>query len=287
MFGANTESELRGDYSQARSDFTVDQSQQIYTGADQALWRTLFQRQSQLVKAYACEEFCKGLGLVDAAEQIPNLERVSDSLERATGWRLVAVPGFIPDAQFFSHLAARRFPVTVWLRKPEEMNYLVEPDIFHDFFGHVPMLYQPQFADYVQQYGQQGLRALELGCLPLLARVYWYTVEFGLIQTASGLRAYGAGILSSPGETVYAVEDPRSVRLQFDIERCMRTRYRIDDFQKIYFVIDSLDELSQNMSQDLRPRLERLRHLADIEPDRTAAGDHLLPPRPRLLSTAA
>ena len=287
MFGANTESELRGDYSQARPDFTVEQSLQVYTEADQALWRTLYQRQSQLAQDYACEEFCRGLAETNAATRIPDLEKVSDGLEKKTGWRLVAVPGFIPDEQFFRHLAARRFPVTVWLRKPEEMDYLVEPDIFHDFFGHVPMLYQPEFADYMQSYGQQGLKALELGMLPLLARVYWYTVEFGLIRTPKGLRAYGAGILSSAGETVYALEDPRSVRLRLNMERCMRTRYRIDDFQKIYFVIDSLTELADAMSQDLRPRLLRLKHLADLEPDCTAQGDELLPPAPMRASRLA
>lgn len=287
MYGANTNSELRGDYSQAMADFSVDQAAQVYTEVDQALWRTLYRRQSQLVQDYACAEFCNGLKLVDAAERIPNLEQISDGLEKKTGWRLVAVPGFIPDEQFFRHLAARRFPVTVWLRKPEEMDYLVEPDIFHDFFGHVPMLYQREFADYIHLYGQQGLRALEQGALPLLARVYWYTVEFGLIRTPQGLRAYGAGILSSPGETVYAVEDPRSVRLRFEMERCMRTRYRIDDFQKIYFVVDSLNELAEAMSQDLNPRLARLKNLADHEPDCTAAGDQLIAPRPRLARLAA
>ena len=287
MLGANTSSELRGDYTRARADFSVDQAWTTYTEADQALWRTLYRRQSQLVQDYACAEFCNGLKLVDAAERVPNLDRISDGLEKKTGWRLVAVPGFIPDDQFFRHLAARRFPVTVWLRKPEEMDYLVEPDIFHDFFGHVPMLYQPQFADYVQLYGQQGLEALKQGSLALLARVYWYTVEFGLIRTREGLRAYGAGILSSPGETVYAVEDPRSVRIRFIMERCMRTRYMIDDFQKIYFVIDSLDDLARGMSQDFKPLMAQLKNLADLEPDCTSAGDELIAPRPRLTQKAA
>ena len=280
MFGANTTSELRGDYTRARADFTVDQAWQPYTEAEQALWRTLYRRQSQLVQQYACAEFCEGLKWVDAAERIPNLEQISDGLEKKTGWRLVAVPGFIPDAAFFGHLAARRFPVTVWLRTPEEMDYLVEPDIFHDFFGHVPMLYQPQFADYVQQYGRQGLEAIKAGSLQYLARVYWYTVEFGLIRTPQGLRAYGAGILSSPGETVYAVEDARSMRVRFELERCMRTRYMIDDFQQTYFVVDSLPELAQAMSRDLSPTLARLRALPDYSPDCVYPGDALIAPRP-------
>lgn len=281
MFGANTTSELRGDYTRARADFTVDQAWLPYTEAEQALWRTLWRRQSQLVQQYACAEFCEGLKLVDAAERIPNLEHISEGLEKKTGWRLVAVPGFIPDAQFFGHLAARRFPVTVWLRTPEEMDYLVEPDIFHDFFGHVPMLYQPQFADYVQEYGRQGLEAIKAGSLQYLARVYWYTVEFGLIRTPQGLRAYGAGILSSPGETVYAVEDARSMRVRFELERCMRTRYMIDDFQQTYFVVDSLPELAQAMSRDLSSTLARLRALPDHAPDCIYPGDELIAPRPR------
>lgn len=280
MLGANTSSELRGDYTRARADFTVDQAAQPYTEAEQALWRTLYRRQSQLVQHYACAEFCEGLKRVDAAERIPNLEHISDGLEQKTGWRLVAVPGFIPDAHFFGHLAARRFPVTVWLRTPEEMDYLVEPDIFHDFFGHVPMLYQPQFADYVQEYGRQGLEAIKAGSLQYLARVYWYTVEFGLIRTPQGLRAYGAGILSSPGETVYAVEDARSMRVRFELERCMRTRYMIDDFQQTYFVVDCLSELAQAMSGDLSSTLARLRALPDHTPDCVYPGDVLIAPRP-------
>ena len=281
MFGANTQSELRGDYSRARDDFTVDQSWHPYSEADQALWRTLYRRQSTLVQQFACAEFCEGLKRVDAAERIPNLAAISEGLVKATGWTLVAVPGFIPDALFFGHLAARRFPVTVWIRKPEEMDYLVEPDIFHDFFGHVPMLYQPAFADYVQDYGRQGLAALQSASLAYLARVYWYTVEFGLIRSPDGLRAYGAGILSSSGETPYSVQDPRSVRVRFELERCMRTRYRIDDYQKTYFVVDKLDELAAAMSQDLNPLLASLRGMADLLPDSIYPGDELIAPRPK------
>ncbi len=279
MYGANSNSALRGDYSRARADFTVEQSWQTYSAADHALWRRLYARQSGLVPTYACAEFAAGLARTACAERIPDLERVSALLQRASGWQLVAVPGFIPDDQFFRHLAARRFPVTVWLRTPEEFDYLVEPDIFHDFFGHVPMLFDRRFADFVQRYGEQGLQALDAGALAMAARLYWYTVEFGLIDGGDGLRVYGAGILSSGGETPYAVESAEPQRVRFEMQRCMRTRYMIDAYQKTYFVIRSLDELAAAMSQELAPLIERLRPLPELQPDRLYPGDETVPPR--------
>lgn len=279
MYGANSNSELRGDYSQARADFTVEQSWHSYDEADHALWRRLYARQSQLVPQYACREFATGLVRTDCAERIPDLERVSALLQRASGWTLVAVPGFIPDEQFFRHIAARRFPVTVWLRKPEEFDYLVEPDIFHDFFGHVPMLFDRRFADFVQRYGEQGLKALAAGALPLAARLYWYTVEFGLIDAGDGLRAYGAGILSSGGETPYSIESPQPLRVRFEMQRCMRTRYMIDDYQRTYFVIRSFDELADAMARPLVPLVERLREEPELQPDRLYEGDESVAPR--------
>ncbi|SFF52924.1 Phenylalanine 4-hydroxylase [Fontimonas thermophila] len=283
MFGANTTSPLRGDYSRARADFTVEQSWHVYTEADHALWRRLYARQSQLVTRYACREFADGLAHTDCADAIPDLAQVSARLERASGWRLVAVPGFIPDDQFFRHLAARRFPVTVWLRKPEEFDYLVEPDIFHDFFGHVPMLFDRRFGDFMQRYGEQGLKAMASGALAMAARLYWYTVEFGLIEAEDGLRAYGAGILSSGGETPYAVESQKPLRVRFAMPRCMRTRYMIDAFQQTYFVIRSFDELTQALTDDLAPLIEQLRGEPELAPDRLYPGDEPVAPRsPRL-----
>jgi phenylalanine-4-hydroxylase len=284
MYGANTTSELRGDYSRARPDFTVDQAWQSYGEADHALWRRLYARQSQLVPQYACREFAAGLARTDASERIPDLDRTSELLQRATGWRLVAVPGFIPDEPFFRHLAARRFPVTVWLRKPEELDYLVEPDIFHDFFGHVPMLFDPRFAGFVQRYGEQGLQALAAGALPMAARLYWYTVEFGLIEADDGLRAYGAGILSSGGETPHAIESEQPLRVRFDLQRCMRTRYMIDAYQKTYFVIRSFDALADAMAQDFSRLTAALRDEPELQPDRLYPGDEPVPPRGRRLA---
>ena len=284
MYGANTNSPLRGDYSRARADFTVEQSWHPYTQDDHALWRRLYQRQSQLVADHACREFAQGLARTDCSARIPDLEDINAMLTPASGWRLVAVPGFIPDEQFFRHLAARQFPVTVWLRKPEEFDYLVEPDIFHDFFGHVPMLFDRGFGDFVQRYGEQGLRALEVGALPLIARLYWYTVEFGLIEDRAhpqdGLRAYGAGILSSGGETPYSTESPLPLRVRFDMRRCMRTRYMIDDFQKTYFVIRSIDELKAAVAQDTVPLLRQLQGEPELQPDTLYPGDQPVSPRP-------
>lgn len=276
MYGANTTSELRGDYTRVRPDFTIDQDLGLYTAADQDMWSRLYARQSAIVQRYACQEFLDGLRLLDAASGVPDLNRVSDALYAKTRWRLVAVPGFIPDAVFFGHLAKRCLPVTIWVRKPEEMDYLVEPDIFHDFFGHVPMLFHPVFADYVQLYGLRGLEAVDANALPLLARLYWYTVEFGLIETAAGLRTFGAGILSSAGETPHSIESNEPRRVRFVAERVMRTQYMIDTFQKTYFVVRSLDELHRAVAQDLRPAFARLAGAEVLDPTRLYPGDETL-----------
>ena len=276
MFGANTTNELRGDYSHAKPDFTIDQDMRLYSAADQAMWRNLYCRQSRIVQGYAAEEFLQGLKLLDAADRIPQLERISDALYQRTQWRLAAVPGFIPDVDFFRHLSERRLPVTVWLRKPEEMDYLVEPDMFHDFFGHVPMLFHPVFADYVQLYGKRGLEAAGANTLPLLARLYWYTVEFGLIDSKDGLKTFGAGILSSAGETPFSIDSREPHRVRFALERVMRTRYMIDDYQKTYFVVRSLDELHRAVADDLRPVYRKLATATELDPASTEPGDELV-----------
>ncbi|WP_020650627.1 phenylalanine 4-monooxygenase [Solimonas variicoloris] len=284
MYGAHTDNELRGDYTKAKADFTVEQRDHVYGEADHALWRRLYARQAQLLQSYACREFRDGLARMAAADGVPDLDAVNARLVPASGWRLVAVPGFIPDEQFFRHLAARRFPVTVWLRRPEEFDYLVEPDIFHDFFGHVPMLFDRRFGDYVQRYGEQALRLLPHGALPLLARLYWYTVEFGLIDGDEGLRVYGAGILSSGGETPYAVDSDEPRRLRFELSRCLRTAYRIDSYQKTYFVIRSLAALADVMTRDLSTLVETLQAQPTLSPDRLYDGDEPVPPRGRRLA---
>jgi phenylalanine-4-hydroxylase len=257
----------------ARTDCTIAQNWEAYSEDEHAIWRLLFERQQRLLVGRACREYLEGLaGLGVAADGIPDFRRLSDILDRATGWRLVAVPGLVPDDVFFAHLAGRRFPSTCFIRRREQLDYIQEPDVFHDICGHVPLLMNPVFADYLQAYGEGGLKALRLGHLPRLARLYWYTVEFGLIATEEGLRIYGSGILSSAGESVYCLGDPRPRRLRFDLRRIMRTRYRIDDFQQLYFVIDDFQELFEATRPDFAPIYREIAALPDLEP--TARLDH-------------
>lgn len=228
----------------ARVDWTIDQNWGRYTAAEHQVWITLYERQTALLPGRACDPFLRGLDALDLHRAgIPDFARINEELQRLTGWTVVAVPGLVPDDVFFEHLANRRFPAGHFIRKPDELDYLQEPDIFHDVFGHVPMLTDPTFADYMQAYGEGGLRALHLGRLHNLARLYWYTVEFGLLQTPAGLRIYGAGIVSSLAESIFALDDPSPNRLGFDLGRVMRTPYRIDDFQQVYFVVPSLQAL--------------------------------------------
>lgn len=234
---------LRGDYAAAATDFTLQQDMAAYTEADHATWRTLYARQAALLPRHAARAFRDGLDRVDFAGGVPDFALVSEPLREATGWSLVAVPGLIPDAPFFAHLAARRFPVTQWIRTPGELDYIVEPDIFHDAFGHVPLLVQPEFADFLQAYGELGVEAKAIGALKPLARLYWHMVEFGLIREAGGIRAYGAGMLSSSVETVYSTDSAQPRRVKFDLWRVLRSDYFIDDLQPTYFVIDDYAEL--------------------------------------------
>jgi phenylalanine-4-hydroxylase len=265
-FVSNSGPKLRGDYTRAAADFAVAQDASAYTTSEHALWRRLYARQMQLLPGHAAPAYLAHLAELDAGEGVPDFDAVSRRLRRATGWEIVAVPGLIPDLAFFGHLAARRFPVTVWLRKPEEFDYIVEPDVFHDLFGHVPLLLDPAYADYLQAYGRGGLKAARLDALKMLARLYWYTVEFGLIRTPGGLRVFGAGILSSGGEVVHSLESTKPKRLPFDLERILRTDYRIDAFQDCYFVIDSFERLVADTAPDFAPIYERLRRLPVLAP---------------------
>ena len=232
---------LRGNYNGVAPDWTVPQSPDLYSEEDHAVWRLLVERQTGLAKEFACEEFLKGLQSLGISDGIPDFAAVNARLEPLTGWKVVGVPGLIPDAAFYDHLAHRRFPVTVWIRTREELDYLVEPDLFHDFFGHVPLLSDPVFADFMQRYGQ---RAAEAGPdLDLWARLYWYTVEFGLIRTKQGLKIYGAGILSSAKEVGHAIGGDGVERLPFEATMVMRRPYQIDKLQNTYFVLDDFRQL--------------------------------------------
>ena len=262
--GAMSDHALRGDYTAAADDFSVAQDMNAYTPEHHALWRRLFDRQVKLAKTHACQEFLDGLNGLDVADSIPDFERSNRFLRARTGWELLAVPGLIPNDAFFDHLANRRFPVSWWIRDEKEIDYLVEPDVFHDFFGHVPLLSHPVFADYMQIYGQQGMKALAAGEVKRLSRLYWYMVEFGLIKNGQGLRAFGAGILSSFGETRYAVESRDPNRVRFDLKRVLRSEYRIDTFQATYFVIEDFEELFEASKGDLLPVYEEIRDLPDV-----------------------
>jgi phenylalanine-4-hydroxylase len=251
-YGASSHG-LRGDYADMRPDYTVNQDYTQYREADQDRWRRLYARQMRLVPGRACTEFLRVVDTLGYAAGIPRFDEVNERLRSATGWEVVAVPGLLPEHVFFAHLAQRRFPVTVWLREEHEFDYIVEPDVFHDFFGHVPLLFDPMFADYMQAYGRGGQKADGLHALEYLARLYWYTVEFGLVRSNEGLRIYGAGILSSPSEVSYALASPEPNRIGFDLRRVMRTRYKIDSFQQTYFVIDDFGQLFRETEPDFTP----------------------------------
>lgn len=257
----------RGNYSRANADYTCTQDWASYTAADHDTYRRLYERQRALLPGLARQAFIDALPSLGASDRIPRFEEVNERLYKATGWELVGVPGLIPEVPFFTLLANRKFPVTDWIRKPEEFEYIVEPDIFHDLFGHVPLLFNPVFADYVQRYGQGGLKAQALGSCEMLSRLYWYTIEFGLIREAGQLRAYGAGILSSSGELTYSVQSPEPQRIPLQLERTMRTRYKIDTYQQTYFVIDSFEQLFEMTAADFAPIYERLRGLPEFAAD--------------------
>ena len=234
----------------------VEQPWADYQAEDHATWGTLYLRQRELLLGRASDEFLAAqdeMGMSPHA--IPRFDQLNEVLGAATGWTVIGVEGLLPELDFFEHLANRRFPVTWWIRRPDQIDYIAEPDLFHDLFGHVPLLMNPLFADYIQAYGRGGVKAHGIGpeALVNLTRLYWYTVEFGLINTPQGLRIYGAGIVSSKGESLYSLESPAPNRLGFDLQRIMRTRYRIDTFQKTYFVIDSYAQLIEATGPDFTP----------------------------------
>lgn len=258
-------------------DYTIDQPLDQYTTTDHEVWRTLYARQSALLEGRACDEFMAGLHALQlSSERVPVFAELNQHLNAATGWQIVAVKGLVPDEVFFELLANRRFPVTWWMRSPELMDYLQEPDCFHDVFGHVPLLINPIFADYMQAYGRGGLKAQHLHVLPMLARLYWYTVEFGLIRTAQGLRIYGAGIMSSKLESIYALESDVPHRIEFNLSRILRTEYKIDDVQKCYFVIDDFQRLFDETRMDFTALYEQLKDLPHFKPSDVLTDDVLI-----------
>lgn len=249
-------------------DFTIDQNYDNYTNQCHTTWKHLYRRQANILVDRAAPEFLDAMkDLEIESEIIPNFEKLSDRLEKRTGWRIVAVPGLIPDDVFFYHLSNKCFPVTNWIRSPEKFEYIQEPDVFHDIYGHVPLLANPFFSNFLQLYGEKGLRANGKENLHYLARLYWYTVEFGLIQTPNGLRIYGSGIASSPGESVYCLESHIPNRIKFKLDRVMLTNYIINTYQSVYFVIDSYEQLFDEVNSKLSDLYPILKSKTDYVPD--------------------
>jgi phenylalanine-4-hydroxylase len=266
----------RNRYAGARrnADWTIDQDWPSYSAEEHDRWNRLFARQARLLPGRACDAYLEAKAKLELSRSgIPDFADLSERLSAMTGWRVVPVAGLIPDDAFFDHLANRRFPAGAFIRPEDELDYLEEPDVFHDVFGHVPLLANPAYAQFLEAYGKGGRRALDKGRLANLARLYWYTVEFGLMNTPDGLRIFGAGILSSPAETVFALEDTSPNRIGFNLERIMRTKYLIDDFQQTYFVIDSFEQLLRDCYQDFGPLYDALSSKPEIEAHALADGD--------------
>ncbi len=266
-------------YAHARrnADWTIEQDWASYTGDEHDRWNRLFARQARLLPGRACDAFLAAKQKLELSRQgIPDFAELSERLSRLTGWRVVPVAGLIPDDAFFDHLANRRFPAGAFIRPEHELDYLSEPDVFHDVFGHVPLLADPVYARFLEAYGKGGQRALQRGQLHNLARLYWYTVEFGLIATPQGLRIFGAGILSSPGESLFSLEDSSPNRVAFDLERIMQTKYIISDYQQTYFVVESFQQLLDECYQDFGALYDDLRAQPDIEAHELRPGDRIV-----------
>ena len=257
------------------ADFTIPQCWADYTAAEHAVWDTLFARQSAMLQGRAAPAFLRGLEVLKMTRPgIPDFAELSARLMDLTGWQVVAVPGLVPDEVFYQHLAERRFVAGRFIRGADSLDYLELPDVFHDVFGHVPLLADPVFADYMQAYGRGGLRAAGAGAIARLARLYWYTVEFGLVRDGDALKLYGAGIVSSHGESLFALDDASPNRLGFSLERLMRTPYRSDDYQQVYFVIESFDDLlRQTLETDFGPLYDAVEGLPDIPVAAIVPGD--------------
>ncbi len=222
----------------------LEPAQRSYTADEHAIWDELYQRQMDILPGRACSAFIEGTRRLDLGHGgVPDFARLSDELGALTGWSVVPVPMLIPDHVFFWHLANRRFPAGNFIRTRDSFDYIQEPDVFHDVFGHVPMLTDPVYADYMQAYGRAGWKAMRHNRLKALGALYWYTVEFGLVMEQGGLRVYGAGILSGPREAVFALEGQSPNRVMLNVDRVVRTDYVIDDLQPTYFVIESFEDL--------------------------------------------
>lgn len=269
------------DYPEMKADFSIDgQYYDRYTEENQWVWQHLYERQMKLVPDYACKAYLDSLqDMPINPDRIPRFEEINEVLYAATGWELVPVPGLIPAHAFFTHLATKAFPVTHWMREKAKIDYLQEPDLFHDLFGHVPLLMNPIMAQYLAAFGRGGCRAFRMGderYLENLTRLYWYTVEFGLMKEADKTKIYGAGILSSPGEVVFSVDSPSPNRIAFDMKRMMQTDFIISNYQETYWVIDSFDQLFDATKADFKPIYQELQDGRIYKPDEVLQTDTVL-----------
>jgi phenylalanine-4-hydroxylase len=255
----------------AAADWTVPQHWERFTEDEHRVWDLLFARQHEMLNGRAVRAFAEGLDVLRLSRPgIPELGELNQRLHARTGWTVVSVPGLVPDEIFFAHLAERRFPAGNFIRRRDQLDYLEEPDVFHDVFGHVPLLALPAVGDFMQALGRKGLEALERGMLDRLARLYWYTVEFGLAREDGGLRIYGAGILSSFGESRFSLDSAVPRRRRFALEEVLRTTYRSDAFQEGYFVIDSFEDLLETVIEaDLDALYDAVAPLPDLAPGRS------------------
>lgn len=256
----------------------IQETWEQYTKDEHHRWSILFKRQQEILGKRAAIEVLDGMKKLQICDfQIPKMSDINKILMDATGFSVIPVTGLIPADLFFEFLAQRKFPSTCFLRSPDKMDYLQEPDVFHDIFGHVPLLANPVFADLMQSFGKKGLEAMDLNLYTYAASLYWFTIEFGLIKTQQGLRIYGAGITSSPGESVYSVESKDPIRFKFNPIRAMKTKYRIDRFQRSYFVIENYSEVFEAVRslnwKILRPALLET---PDFEEGVVVKGDRLI-----------
>lgn len=243
-----------------------------YSEQEHGVWKKLFERQQKILLGRACDEYLQGLECLGlTADKIPQLPDVSRYLKAKTGWQVEPVPALISARAFFELLASRRFPAATFIRFEEELDYIKEPDIFHEIFGHCPLLTNQVYADFIHDYALKVLKFPETDW-PLLQRLFWFTVEFGLINTKQGLRAYGGGILSSITETVYSVESDIPLRVLFEPVAAFRTPYRIDRLQPIYFVIDDFHRLYDFVVGNIGELIQRARSLGEYPPLFTVEG---------------
>ncbi len=262
----------------------IDQGWQDYTAEEHETWQMLYERQMEVLEPQVCSEYLEALETLGfTSQKIPNFHEVNGRLREITGWEIVATGGLVKSKAFFDMLTDRKFPSGNFIRRRDQLDYLEEPDIFHDLFGHIPLLSNHSYADYMREYGKGGARALKYKTTKNLARLNWWTIEFGLIKKPEGLKIYGAGLCSSFGEAKYCLRNPSAHHVQFDLDRCMRTRVYLNDLQPIYFVIDSFESLfEQAVHTDFSPLYSSFKGLGEQEqaeeylPFDLQAGDELI-----------